>query len=252
MSCSIKEISSVFGFDVYDIKAVHMPTLCCYASIICVSWATSLREYSSRLDSLSWQHPSTYIYIIAIFFVSYWLLLHIIRFMGKYVVERLFYGCDLHKMPTIQFLFPSSTEKSCEYRKSLIKKIQKDFGVRLPQKLEGEDDKANFQATARDVLGQIRKVVRSDNSNDMYLRKNIRYGACRNFLGGSLLLLPLEIIYLIFCQCQNVGVGHLAIIAAAAHLVATIICYYSISDLGKEYATELFDNYLNTNINKNE
>jgi hypothetical protein len=170
--------------------------------------------------------------------------------MGKYVVERLFYGSDLHKMPTIQFLLPSSTEKSSEYRKSLIKKIQKDFGVRLPQELEGEHDKANFQATARDVLGQVRKVVRSANSNDMYLRKNIRYGAYRNFLGGSFILVPAEIGYLVYCQYHNMEVGFIAIIAAVAHLVFAIICYRLIPNLGKEYATELFDNYLN--INKNE
>ncbi|MBP7984022.1 MAG: hypothetical protein KAZ28_00085 [Bacteroidaceae bacterium] len=244
MNIDLKQISGTLGIDSYDIRAVYFPVLCNMLFVIIVCWSF-LKSYAIKLSELDWNNTIIRIMGIIIFLLITLLISRLSRYFSKQIIEKLYYGSKLYKFPTIRYLSPKSTEKSDAYRKRIVDKIEKDFLIKLPSNINSSKARINFYLQANDAIGLIRKQVRDSSFNSMYIRKNIRYGACRNFIGGSIVVIIPEFI----CLVSEIEATYLTlpIVAFSLHIIVVLTSCIMLPNLGKEYATELYDNYLNIN-----
>lgn len=242
MNIDCKGILSSINVDSYDLIALIIPTICNILFGI-IFWWSYLQSYTVTLSLLDWN--MAYIKIIGIFILL--ILIHFVsklfRFISKELIEKLYYGKNLYKFPTVSFLLPNSNEVSNLYREKIVAKIDADFGINLSCTVKSKKQKLEFIRTANDAIDLVRKQVRDSQFSSMYLRKNIRYGTCRNFIGGSIILIIIELVYMIFYLNGTESQPIIQILLV--HSFAMIISCIQLPKLGKEYAKELYDNYLN-------
>ncbi len=244
MSMDLKHITSILGIDAYYMSAVLFPAVVNIA-LACLASNKQLQAWFEELQNFEFgQSEFAFTGILIAGIVAIALLANIFRIFSKVTVERIFFGKNHQKMPTVRFILPDSSKKSPEYKKRLIAKIKTDLKISIPMNIEEGKTSEDYCAQIQDAVGLIREKVRKSPDNSMYLRKNIRYGAYRNFIGGALMTIIVELIYAIYMLCAG-DISAIPIAIIIFHIILTVFICYVLPKAGEEYATELYNTYLN-------
>jgi hypothetical protein len=229
-------------FDKYAFKALYIPAiiiaipLMVLSSVLNIDELKEIFKYADKFLIVG----NFGLNMIAIIFLT-----HVVRTMGKYLIEYPLFQNGL-RFPTTEMLLWKTKLISKEMKTNLHEKIKKDFNLKLPVLDEELNDNSEARLLARDAVNQIRSYVGNEKRTKQY---NIYYGLFRNLTGGLPLGLIFTILALIFVD------GHIAKIILWTYLGG--ILFYALIAIpllrmtGKHYAQYLFTEYL-TKENKND
>ncbi|MCD6401542.1 MAG: hypothetical protein J7L73_06380 [Anaerolineales bacterium] len=222
-------------FDEYTFKARYIPSIIIAIPIMVLSSLVNADEFNELFRYADKFLIVSTVGLNAIFIIF---LTHVVRTMGKYLIEY-FLFCDGLKFPTTEMLLWKTKLISKEKKANLHAKIQTDFAINLAS-LEGEtNDEHEARLLAKDAVDQIRNQVGDGRNTKQY---NIYYGLFRNLTGGLPLAIIMAVLSLFFVD------GNLAKVIGWAYLVS--MCIYTflaiplLKAMGKHYAQYLFTEYL--------
>ena len=192
-----KELVEILIGDKYDREAVLFPALLTLCLILFGMWNV-VQCCVFELDVIS---SSNVVWILCAicFVVTIRLLMFIVRTVSKITIESCYYGKDRLHYPSVSMLMPSSTVLSKDLKKEILLKIEKDFGIKIPIYYRKNMNEENFRQAVAEAIGLVRRKVYSQQESEIYRLKNIRYGQCRNMIGGCLVSLLINIPALLYC-----------------------------------------------------
>ena len=118
------------------------------------------------------------------------LLMQLSRFIGKDVFEAKLFKNEL-RFPTTDYLLPSNSTLSDEFKETLAQKITSEFGLHLPTGEDDQTDQVNARNRVKDIVARIRA---STSGAALVLQRNWEYGFARNLVGGSVIAAVLLIV----------------------------------------------------------
>lgn len=222
--------------DKYDREAVIPPAI--FTTILMIGASWQLVDYVSFFRNIN---ISSAVLLAAIFSVTV-IWYHIVRLVGKNLIEPIMFGNKRQKFPTTRFLLLNEDFGDKILAEKVRLKIEKDFHMYLKSKTQEKNNPAAARNVIEAAVKLIKKAVQAS-QNDMYLRKNIRYGLYRNTTGGCVLAIFVEsaiALYSLVC-------GHpfmIGWVTMAVSLVLVILFSKFTKDAANEYASELFETYL--------
>lgn len=144
-------------------------------------------------------------------------------------------------MPTTDLLIYEKSIFSSQQIDNIRNKISLDFTINIPAK-EQQVESLELRKTITDAVRQIREKTRS---NSILLDYNIRYGFCRNFLGGLFLGILFTIVLIIAALFDYIYIPVKPITWA---LIFQIILFMGamlqLKSVAREYARQLYNVYL--------
>lgn len=222
--------------DRYDREAVLLPAIFSTMLIVASSW--QLIDYVSYVEKLNLASVILLIGILAV--TVFWY--HMVRLLGKKVIESLMFRPKLSKLPTTRFLLMNDNYGNELIADKVRQKIETDFHIILKNKAQERKNTTKAIEIIESAVKLIKKKVQASN-NDMYLRKNTRYGFFRNTTGGCLFAVLIEIVFAAYSLIQGIP-STICLITLAVSLAIMGICYSSTKNAAREYADELFETYL--------
>ena len=231
------KVLDILPLDRYDFEAVLIPAIISIILMVGASW--QLIDYISLDKSVD--TSSTVLAISTIAIIGVWY--QVVRIAGKKIVETAMFGGKLQFLPTTRYLMYSDEFGDSLLADKVRNKIEKDFGIELKSKAQ---EKKNQKAAAEIIVSAVKLVKQQvqTSNNEMYLRKNIRYGLFRNTTGGCLLAVLAEIVFAIVSIVNSTSFT-LGWAIMAVTVIIMIITYRCAKDTAAEYANELFETYIN-------
>lgn len=163
------------------------------------------------------------------------------RRMSKCLFQSWFFKEDETEMPTTDLLIYEKSIFSAQQIDNIRNKIYSDFTISIPSK-EQQVDGLELRKTITDVVRQIREKTRS---NAILLDYNIRYGFCRNLLGGLSIgiLFTFALIVTVFFNTITFPITPV-ILALILQLILFMGASSQLKGIAKEYAKQLYNVYL--------
>ncbi len=163
------------------------------------------------------------------------------RRTSKYLFQFWFFKEDETYMPTTDLLIYEKSIFSTQQIDNIRDKICSDFTILIPSK-EQQIESLELRKIITDAVRQIREKTRS---NAILLDYNIRYGFCRNFLGGLSLGILFTFALIIAILLNIVTVSIMPVIwALIFQLILFTGAYFQLKGIAKEYARQLYNVYL--------
>lgn len=167
--------------------------------------------------------------------------IEVCRRMSKYIFQSWMFKEDETNMPTTDLLIYEKSIFSSQQIDNIRNKISTDFTIHIPAK-EQQVESLELRKTITDAVRQIREKTRS---NSILLDYNIRYGFCRNFLGGLSLGIFFTIILIIAALFDYIYLPTRPITWA---LILQILLFMGamlqLKSIAREYARQLYNVYL--------
>lgn len=163
------------------------------------------------------------------------------RRMSKCLFQSWLFKEDETEMPTTDLLIYEKSIFSTQQIDNIRNKICSDFTISIPSK-EQQVEGLELRKTITDAVRQIREKTRS---NAILLDYNIRYGFCRNLLGGLSIgiIFTFALIVILFFN-----IIHLPITPVIWSLILQLIlflgAFFQLKGVAKEYAKQLYNVYL--------
>ncbi len=170
----------------------------------------------------------------------FYLLIHINRFFGKEVFERIFFKNEMD-MPTTLMLLESNNLMSNEALDKIRIKVQKDFKLPLPTLIDCTANLQNAKRRIVEIVSQIRLKVKN---GQLLLQHNIEYGFVRNLIGGAPLALMFSIFNAFYFQHMSKTVFALSIFMCFCWFILISASKFLISRFGELYAKRLIQEYM--------
>lgn len=163
------------------------------------------------------------------------------RRMSKCLFQSWFFKEDETEMPTTDLLIYEKSIFSTQQIDNIRNKICSDFTISIPSK-ELQVEGLELRKTITDAVRQIREKTRS---NTILLDYNIRYGFCRNFLGGLSIgvLFTFALMVTVFFNIIPVPITPV-IWALIFQLILFVGAFFQLKGIAKEYAKQLYNVYL--------
>lgn len=228
-------------FDKYELFAVYVPTICCIFICILASWP--LIDWLKCAGLIEYLPPIAKNAFVTIGGLAYIIVLStFVQRLSKYIVETLWFGKNRDKFPTTKYLLHGDSfgnEIVADKIRSLVKK---QYDITL---LSARQEKNDWSKAVRSIVSAIdiiKKEVQKAN-DDMYNRKNRRYGQCRNMIGGMTITFSISI--LCFISTLHFNLDMICPLTATLISIGTLL-YYAImyKSIANEYANELFNTYI--------
>jgi len=177
---------------------------------------------------------------LAVVFV--YLLMEINRFIAKMLIEKRQFNNEL-MMPTTDFLLYNNSAYSAEYKNKIRMKIAHEFKFVWSSKQAEVTNEFATRKSISEVVSQVRTKMKKGR---LILQHNIQYGLARNLIGGAYIALIVATLdYIIF---MLISPNQIAAIISFLFIIiyGFIIVFrkYILSELGKNYARVLFQEYL--------
>lgn len=165
----------------------------------------------------------------------------ICRITSKRLFQFWIFKEDETYMPSTDLLIYEKSVFSVQQIDNLRKRICDDFTIHIPakdQQIEGYE----LRRTITDAVRMIREKTRT---NPILLDYNIRYGFCRNLLGGLTCGLMLTVFILLgtFLDIFTISAKPVVFILFL-QLVMFIGAILQLKSIAREYARQLFNVYL--------
>lgn len=228
-------------FDKYELFAVYVPTICCISICILASWP--LIDWLKCAGLIEYLPPIAKNAFVTIGGLAYIIVLStFVQRLSKYIVETLWFGKNRDKFPTTKYLLHGDSfgnEIVADKIRSLVKK---QYDITLLSARQEKNDRFKAVRSIASAVDIIKKEVQKAN-DDMYNRKNRRYGQCRNMIGGMTITFSISI--LCFISTLHFNLDMICPLTATLISIGTLlynaIMYKSIAN---EYANELFNTYI--------
>jgi hypothetical protein len=234
-------IPMISGWDKYDRQARVYPTI-----LVLIPFFV-LQYYYLNKEFADWSNFVTSLRTVAVFSIPVVLFYFIndrVQFLSKILFEsRLFKGGSY--FPTTDFLLYSNDKYSTHHKKLIRDKIKTDFNIKMPSKLDEENDEQDARRRIAEAVNFVRK---KSGRGRFVLDKNINYGFSRNLVGGSLIGMVLAAInvvvfyYLDFQQAPLV----ISSICLFIYFIIVLTSRATITFFGNEYASKLYDEYVSS------
>ena len=222
-------------FDQYTLNARIYPAVLCVIPIIIMVLVIDDPILSKLLsDVIAIQIIGKFGICVAAFF----LLMQLVRTLGKDLFERLIFSDELY-FPTTEYLMPHCTELSEEFKVRIAAKAMELFRLELPTEELCKDNESVARRQARDVVASIRGAV---GKPSLLLQRNWEYGFYRNLAGGS----PISLVASIVGAYWNANstVGYVFIVLAITYLLIIILSRWLLRRTAGHYAQQLFYAFL--------
>lgn len=232
---------NILFIDQYDREAVLAPSVVC-----CLIAFSAFYSYIPYQEILIFMRSSILLYSSIFSIILYCILIlimAIVRQISRKFVEHIVFGNNYEKIPTTEYLLHSSSFGNSTIAEKVRGKIKRDFDISLKTQASEEKDINSAKNTIAAAVALIRKKLQGS-SNEMYNRKNRRYGICRNFIGAFYISSIVSIIALLFGVATEQSIL-LAILALAISITLFLLLFLFYKDIAKDYANELFESYLN-------
>lgn len=181
---------------------------------------------------------------IPISLVLVYLIAQLSRYVSKEIYEKIIFQNGLN-FPTTDLLMSSDNTFPEKYKEKIFAKTMKDFGIELPNENLEITNEMEYRKNLNALVGLIRNKV---GKGKLTFQHNMEYGFIRNLIGGSLISLFLSMINLIIFGILNTN--YLAFSISSLSFIFYLILLMNgdkiIKIYGKDYAEELFRDYLNT------
>ena len=168
------------------------------------------------------------------------LLVMVNRYLSKIIFQKRYFEDEL-KMPTTEWLLPSSTIIDRSTRTRLYALIQKDLNIDLQKDLKSLPNENDKRKHIAQIVGVIRDGLRD---NAMLLQHNIEYGFFRNLIGGSVLavIFSAGIIAIAIYSCDK-GLVCTGSVMLVLYLLPIVFSKKIIDAHGKNYASVFYKAY---------
>lgn len=243
-----EKVLKFMKLDLYDRIAVFEPAVVnlVFISSAVFAMCTGGFQQMPNYSILKWILMTTS--SIAILAILARCLMNLFRSISKVLIQNIIYDRHQLRIPTTEYLLPTSKWGDRNTKLLVRKKVKKDFGIDLPTKeeeLAGEVESRNCITT---TVGRIRDYLRTKvafKKLKMYNKKNRRYGYVRNFLGGFLFLMPIYIALIIYCLLYTRDTFLWVLGIFALHFLFFGWYFLTLKNEAEDYANELFITYLN-------
>ena len=164
------------------------------------------------------------------------------RLLGKHIFERAYYRGEL-TMPTTTLLTFGDNTYSKDYKKRIRRKIDHDFGLKLPTEREEATNQDLARVQIVETMALIRKRL---HENHFLLQHNIEYGAARNAIGGA----PLGALFsgfniVIFRMWIPVPTAvSISVVTLSVYLLLIALSKIIMDFYGRSYAKVLYREYM--------
>ena len=231
--------------DTYAIRARHFPALLSSLPFFVIWFYLSdnvqLKELVSFILSLKFLGGMTF----SIAFLYVYSLT--IREISKYFQRQYFTGNRAKGFPTTYLMTYADRTFSDSYKDKYRKLILNRFNFEL---LNKEEEEANL-IEARKCLDEAAGLVRPEiKGGYLVLQHNIWFGFCRNFIGGSIISMPLCIVGIlagIFFTEDNKVLFLILGVLFFLYLVVFLFRKSILVHNGEAYAKQLFSEFIRSN-----
>lgn len=227
-------LREIIMFNQYNLQARIAPAIICAIPILLFQYFFLSQEISNFLvflGNLKFAGDFT-ISIVILYFIS-----QVNRYFSKTFFEK-----EEIYMPTTDFLLISNSEYSNEYKVKIYKKLEKDFGLKLPIEKEQKENEINSRKRISEIMSLARKKV---GSGKLLLQHNIEYGFWRNLIGGTIFAALFSGITTYFSYTEsNKALFFISIILLIFYLFIFIFNKIIIGRFGKMYARVLIQEYM--------
>lgn len=163
------------------------------------------------------------------------------RRMSKCLFQSWLFKEDETEMPSTDLLIYEKSIFSTQQIDNIRNKICSDFTISIPSK-ENQVESLELRKIITDAVRQIREKTRS---NAILLDYNIRYGFCRNLLGGLSIgiLFTFGLIVAILFNLIPFPIIPI-VLALILQLIIFVGAFFQLKGVAKEYAKQLYNVYL--------
>lgn len=228
-------------FDKYELFAVYVPTICCISICILASWP--LIDWLKCAGFIEYLPPIAKNALVTIgALVSIVVLSTFVQRLSKYLVETLYFGRNRENFPTTKYLLHGDSFGNEIVADKIRSFVKKQYDITLLSARQEENDRFKAVRSIASAVDIIKKEVQKAN-DDMYNRKNRRYGQCRNMIGGMTITFFISILCCISTLYFNLDMTcpETATLISIGALLYNAVMYKSIAN---EYANELFNTYI--------
>lgn len=228
-------------FDKYELFAVYVPTICCISICILASWP--LIDWLKCAGFIEYLPPIAKNALVTIgALVSIVVLSTFVQRLSKYLVETLYFGRNREKFPTTKYLLHGDSFGNEIVADKIRSFVKKQYDITLLSARQEKNDRFKAVRSIASAVDIIKKEVQKAN-DDMYNRKNRRYGQCRNMIGGMTITFFISILCCISTLYFNLDMTcpETATLISIGALLYNAVMYKSIAN---EYANELFNTYI--------
>lgn len=163
------------------------------------------------------------------------------RRMSKCLFQSWLFKEDETEMPSTDLLIYEKSIFSTQQIDNIRNKICSDFTISIPSK-ENQVESLELRKIITDAVRQIREKTRS---NAILLDYTIRYGFCRNLLGGLSIgiLFTFGLIVAILFNLIPFPIIPI-VLALILQLIIFVGAFFQLKGVAKEYAKQLYNVYL--------
>ena len=235
---------NLFKMDKYEVIAVFIPAMLCSVLII-ISFYPMI-DFKTIMD-LSEDSTKLFVSLGLSPFVCYGLIhffMTLVQRFSKYVIEQPYFGKNNERMPTTLYLLHNEPFGDLLLAEQVRTKVKSDFGIELFSKKKETNNRSEAVRMILSATKRIKKHNQQTN-NEMYNRRNRRYGQCRNIIGGCLISILVSLLALYIQYNNGLGITFplISILIAVALEMFHIFMY---KKLAEEFACDFFETYLNT------
>jgi len=222
----------------YSRTARLYPAIISLIPILLLTISLSNNELESLLEQLV---SVKIIGNVSMGIVLIYLLAQTNRFIGKEFFERRYFKTQL-QMPTTEILLYSTDYISTQFKEKIRKKIERDFSLNLPSKVEEEKNNDDARRRIVDAVALVRGVV---GDGKLLLQHNIEYGFVRNLIGSIPIGLSFSIVDIIYFQSHGMSNAlKLAVALTLFWFLLLLASKYLMRRYGILYARRLFEEYI--------
>ena len=228
-------------FDKYELFAVYVPTICCISICILASWP--LIDWLKCAGFIEYLPPIAKNALVTIGVLVYIIVLStFVQRLSKYFVEAIWFGKNRDKFPTTKYLLHGDSFGNEIVADKIRIIVKKQHDITLLSARQEKNDRFKAVRSIASAVDIIKKEVQKAN-DDMYNRKNRRYGQCRNMIGGMTITLSISILCCILTLHLNLGMTS-SVIATLISIGALLYNAVMYKNIANEYANELFNTYI--------
>lgn len=230
--------------DKYEIIAVLIPAVI-NSSLIILAFAPfldfeNIKQYSLESANLFVSLGG----LVVVYYALIQIYMTLVQRFSKFFVEQLYFGRNGQRMPTTQYLLYGEEFGDKLLAEKIRAKVKADFNIDLLTKTK---EKNNHSEAVQTILSAT-KLIKKQNqqaNNEMYNRKNRRYGQCRNIIGGCIIsiIVSLSVLGILFYNNADITFPLYAVLITLTLGLIHLLMY---KRLAEEFACEFFETYLNT------
>jgi hypothetical protein len=169
-------------------------------------------------------------------------LMEINRFISKMLLEKTRFNNELI-MPTTDFLLHKDTTYSHEHKNKIREKMSQEFQICW---LSRTEENRNEFSARQQIVERVSRIRAKMKDGRLILKHNIHYGFARNLIGGSYVALLMSTIAfgLFMMVAPNQIAALISFIFVLSYGTLIVLRNFILSELGKNYARVLFQEYL--------